>query len=46
VLHCKSGGRSAQALAAVHAAGRTDAVHVAGGVLAWVTQIEPDKPTY
>jgi len=46
VLHCKSGGRSAQALAALHAAGRTDAVHVAGGVLAWVREIEPDKPTY
>jgi adenylyltransferase/sulfurtransferase len=46
VLHCKSGGRSAQALAALHAAGRTDAVHVAGGVLAWVREVEPDKPTY
>jgi molybdopterin/thiamine biosynthesis adenylyltransferase/rhodanese-related sulfurtransferase len=46
VLHCKSGGRSAQALALLHAAGRTDAVHVSGGVLAWVREIEPDKPTY
>lgn len=46
VLHCKSGGRSAHALAALHAAGRDDAVHVAGGVLAWVREIEPDKPTY
>jgi sulfur-carrier protein adenylyltransferase/sulfurtransferase len=46
VLHCKSGGRSAQALAAVHAAGRTDAVHVAGGVLAWVREIEPGRPVY
>jgi molybdopterin/thiamine biosynthesis adenylyltransferase/rhodanese-related sulfurtransferase len=46
VLHCKSGGRSARALAALHAAGRTDAVHVGGGVLAWVREIEPDKPTY
>jgi adenylyltransferase/sulfurtransferase len=46
VLHCKSGGRSAQALAALHAAGRPDAVHVGGGVLAWVREIEPDKPTY
>jgi molybdopterin/thiamine biosynthesis adenylyltransferase/rhodanese-related sulfurtransferase len=46
VLHCKSGGRSAKALAALHGAGRTDAVHVGGGVLAWVSEIEPDKPTY
>jgi adenylyltransferase/sulfurtransferase len=46
VLHCKSGGRSARALAALHAAGRTDAVHVRGGVLAWVREIEPDRPTY
>ncbi len=46
VLHCKSGGRSAQALSVLQAAGRTDAVHVAGGVLAWVHEIEPDRPTY
>jgi len=46
VLHCKSGVRSAEALAVVHAAGYKDAVHVGGGVLAWVNQIEPEKPTY
>jgi adenylyltransferase/sulfurtransferase len=46
VLHCKSGMRSAEALAVVHAAGFSDAVHVGGGVLAWVNQIEPDKPSY
>jgi adenylyltransferase/sulfurtransferase len=46
VLHCKSGARSAEALAVVHAAGFQDAVHVGGGVLAWVNQIEPDKPSY
>jgi sulfur-carrier protein adenylyltransferase/sulfurtransferase len=46
VLHCKSGVRSAEALAIVHAAGYSDAVHVGGGVLAWVNQIEPDKPSY
>src|SRR5919198_5955707 len=31
VLHCKSGGRSAEALAALHKAGFADAVHVGGG---------------
>ncbi|CAB4332112.1 MAG: adenylyltransferase/sulfurtransferase MoeZ [Actinobacteria bacterium] len=46
VLHCKSGGRSAEVLAVVKGAGFSDAVHVGGGVLAWVSQIEPDKPTY
>ncbi|WGW10532.1 adenylyltransferase/sulfurtransferase MoeZ [Saxibacter everestensis] len=46
VLHCKSGARSAEALAALKKAGFKDAVHVAGGILAWVTTIEPDKPSY
>ncbi|MBL8930067.1 MAG: molybdopterin-synthase adenylyltransferase MoeB [Kineosporiaceae bacterium] len=46
VLYCKSGARSARALAALHAAGRTDAVHLNGGVLAWVRQVEPEKPLY
>jgi len=46
VLHCKSGGRSAEALAAVKAAGFSDARHVAGGVLAWANQVDPSLPTY
>ena len=46
ILHCKVGGRSAEALAVVKGAGFTDAVHVGGGVLAWVNQIEPERPTY
>jgi len=46
VLYCKVGGRSAEALAVVHGAGFRDAIHVGGGVNAWVTQVEPDKPTY
>ena len=46
VLHCKAGGRSAEVLAAVKGAGFKDAIHVGGGVLAWVNQIEPSKPTY
>ena len=27
-------------------AGFADAVHVGGGIVAWVNQIEPDKPSY
>ncbi len=46
VLYCKSGVRSAEALAVTKGAGFADAVHVGGGVLAWVNQIEPDKPSY
>jgi len=46
VLHCKSGGRSAEALAALKGAGFSDAVHVGGGVLAWVNQVDPSLPTY
>jgi sulfur-carrier protein adenylyltransferase/sulfurtransferase len=46
VLHCKSGARSAECLAIVKDAGFSDAVHVGGGVLAWVNQIDPDLPTY
>jgi adenylyltransferase/sulfurtransferase len=46
VLHCKSGGRSARALTLLRDAGREDAVHVAGGVLAWVREIDPHLPSY
>jgi molybdopterin/thiamine biosynthesis adenylyltransferase/rhodanese-related sulfurtransferase len=46
VLHCKTGARSAECLAVVKGAGFSDAVHVGGGVVAWVNQIEPEKPVY
>jgi len=46
VLHCKSGARSAECLVVVHNAGFADAVHVGGGVLAWVSQVDPSLPTY
>ena len=46
VLYCKSGVRSAEALAAVKNAGFRDAVHVQGGVVAWVKQIDPSLPIY
>ncbi|WUH97267.1 adenylyltransferase/sulfurtransferase MoeZ [Spirillospora sp. NBC_00431] len=46
VLHCKSGARSAEALAVVKNAGFSDAVHVGGGILAWVNQIDPSQPSY
>ena len=39
VLHCKSGVRSAEALAVLKGA-------VGGGVVAWVNQIDPSQPSY
>jgi adenylyltransferase/sulfurtransferase len=46
VLYCRTGVRSAEALAAVKAAGFSDAVHVQGGVTAWAKQVDPSLPTY
>lgn len=46
VLYCKSGLRSAQALAALKRAGITDALHLRGGILAWAQQFEPDMAIY
>ncbi len=46
VLYCKSGIRSAEALAALKAAGFRDAVHVQGGVVSWVRTVDPSLPIY
>jgi adenylyltransferase/sulfurtransferase len=46
VLHCKSGARSAECLAITKNAGFSDAVHVGGGVLAWISQVDPSLPSY
>jgi len=46
VLHCKSGMRSAEVLAVLKSAGFADAVHVGGGIVAWVNQIDPTLPSY
>jgi adenylyltransferase/sulfurtransferase len=46
VFHCKGGVRSASVLAAAVDAGFSKVRHLDGGVLAWVREIEPDKPVY
>jgi adenylyltransferase/sulfurtransferase len=46
VMYCKTGVRSAETLAAVKSAGFSDAVHVQGGVSAWVRQVDPSLPSY
>ncbi len=46
VLYCKAGTRSAEVLALVQGAGLKDAVHVGGGVSAWVSRIDPSQAAY
>ena len=46
ILYCKSGVRSAEALAVLKNAGFRDATHVRGGVVGWVRQIDPSLPIY
>ena len=46
VLYCKTGIRSAEALAAVKRAGFADAVHLRGGIAAWARQVDPSLPVY
>ncbi len=46
VLYCKTGVRSAQALAAMKKAGFSDAVHLQGGIVAWAEQMQPDMVMY
>ena len=45
IVHCKMGGRSAQAVAVMRAAG-LDATNVAGGILAWADQVDPSIAKY
>jgi adenylyltransferase/sulfurtransferase len=46
VLYCKTGLRSADALAAVQKAGFTTARHLEGGIVAWARQFDPDMASY
>ncbi|WP_059021712.1 adenylyltransferase/sulfurtransferase MoeZ [Mycobacterium sp. M26] len=46
VLYCKTGIRSAEALAALKKAGFSDALHLQGGIVAWARQLEPDMVMY
>lgn len=41
VVHCKSGGRSAHAVAILRGAGFENAWNVNGGMLAWIARIDP-----
>jgi len=46
VLYCKTGVRSAEALATLKEAGFADAVHLLGGIVAWAEQMQPDMVMY
>ena len=46
VLYCKTGIRSAEALAVVKKAGFADAMHLQGGIVAWARQLDPDMVMY
>ena len=46
VLYCKTGIRSAEALATLKHAGFADALHLQGGIVAWARQLEPDMVMY
>jgi adenylyltransferase/sulfurtransferase len=46
LIHCKVGGRSAEATRLALRAGFTDVASVEGGVLAWIEQIDPSLTPY
>ena len=45
IVHCKLGGRSAQAVELMRHAG-LNAINVAGGITAWAQQVDTSMPTY
>jgi len=46
VVHCKSGGRSAQAVALLRARGFARASNLSGGIRRWINEIDPSQPGY
>jgi molybdopterin/thiamine biosynthesis adenylyltransferase/rhodanese-related sulfurtransferase len=46
VVHCKSGARSARAVAVLHEKGFPRAINLAGGILRWIADIDQSLPKY
>lgn len=46
IVHCKSGMRSAKAIAFLKEQGFTRLRNLTGGIMAWAQQIDPTMPTY
>lgn len=46
VVYCKAGGRSREVVHAMRNAGYENVYNLEGGVLAWVSQVDPTLPAY
>jgi adenylyltransferase/sulfurtransferase len=46
VVHCKSGARSAKAIALLESRGFTHMANLTGGILAWIKDVDPSLPSY
>ncbi len=46
VVHCKSGARSAKAIALLREHGFTRLTNLRGGILAWIEDVDPSLPAY
>ncbi len=46
VAYCKTGVRSAEALALLKQSGFATAKHLGGGIVAWVRTVDPSLPQY
>lgn len=46
VIHCKMGGRSAQAVQFLQSRGYSQVKNLAGGILRWIDDVDPGKPKY
>jgi adenylyltransferase/sulfurtransferase len=46
IVHCKSGVRSAKAIALLRSAGFSKLKNLKGGILAWIQDVEPSLPSY
>ncbi|MFL4474678.1 molybdopterin-synthase adenylyltransferase MoeB [Paeniglutamicibacter sp. MACA_103] len=46
ILHCKSGGRSSEVMRHLLGNDYTRVRHVAGGILDWISDVDPSLPTY
>ena len=46
VVHCKSGGRSARAVAILREKGFAHARNLSGGILAWIDEVDPTLTRY
>jgi len=46
IIHCKSGGRSYQALQFLLQMGFSNVQHLQGGILAWVKEVDPSMVGY